>query len=136
MTALPLILSIHVDREPTVDKLDLAFARLGGFLDAETETLDALGEALSLPTVGQSVRALQILHRGGGDPDAKVIATAIRHLSDLRDELLVVPNGASVMTPQALQGVFAIKDVDAAVRFIGARIDDQIAALLYTLDHK
>jgi hypothetical protein len=31
------------------------------------------------------------------------------------------------VTPQALQGVFAIKDVDAAVRFMGARIDDQIS---------
>jgi hypothetical protein len=54
MTALPLILSIHVDREPTVDMLDLAFARLGGFLDAETETLEALGEALSLPRSGRA----------------------------------------------------------------------------------
>ena len=134
MTALPLILATHVEREPTLDAFDLAFAQLGGFLDAETETLGALGEALSLPTIGQSIRALQLLHRGGGDPDAKVIATAIRHLSDLRDQLLVVPNGASVMTPQALQGVFALKDVDAAVRFIGAHIDDQIAALQCTLD--
>lgn len=136
MTALPLILTTHVDCEPTLDMLDLAFARLGGFLGAEGAFLEAIAEALSLPGVGQSLGALHLLHRGGGDPDTKVIATAIGHLSDLRDQLLAVPNGASLVTPQALEGVLAPKEVDAAIRFIGARVDDQIATLLYTLDPK
>jgi hypothetical protein len=133
MTALPLILPTHVEFDSTLDMLDLAFARLGGFLDVEAATLEALGEALSLPRVGQSLGALHLLHRGGRDTDPQVIETAIGHLADLRDQLLAVPHGASVVMPQALHGAVAPKEVDAAIRFMAARLDDQIAALLYAL---
>lgn len=133
MTALPLILTTHLHCEPTLDMLDLAFARLGGFLDTEAAALEALGEALSLPRVVQSLCALHLLHRGGRDTDPTLIETAIGHLEDLRNELLEVPHDALVMKPQALRGVFPLKDVDAAIRFMGARVDDQIAALLYAL---
>ena len=133
MTALPLIITTHVGCEPTLGMLDLAFARLGGFLDTESATLNALGEALSLPRVGQSLCALHLLRRGGRESDPQVFDTAIRLLRDLRDELLVVPHDALVMKPQALRGVFALKDVDAVIRFMCARIDEQIAALQYAL---
>jgi hypothetical protein len=35
--------------------------------------------------------------------------------------------------PQALRGALSPKEVDAAVRFMAARLDDQIAALRYAL---
>ena len=111
-------------------------AELGGFLDAEAPIIEALGRALSLSHVGQSIRALHLLHRGEGEPDREVIETAIGHLTDLRDHLLAIPNGAPVVTPQALQGMLSSKDVDNAIRFMGARVDDQIAALLYANDLK
>jgi hypothetical protein len=133
MTALPFIVAIHVDREPTVDMFDLAFARLGGFLDGEAATLEALGDALSVPKIGHNVRALHVLHRGGGDSDPMLIKKAIGHLTDLRDLLFATPNGAPVINPQALQGILAPKDVDAAIRYVGARVDDQIAAFWYAL---
>ncbi len=133
MTALPLILSTHVDRELTLDAFDLAFARLGGFLDAEAPTIELLGRALSLPHVLQSIRALHLLHRGEGVSDRKVIETAIRHLTDLRDQLLSTPNKAVFVNAQALHGALSHRDVDAAIRFMGARVDDQIAGLVYTL---
>ena len=136
MTALPLILTTQVDCEPTLDMLDLAFSRLGGFLDVEGASLEALGEALSLPRVGHSLGALHLLHRGGRDTDPQVIEAAIAHLVDLRDELLAVPHGASVVMPQALQGAIAHKDVDAAIRFMAARLDDQIVLLRYELERE
>jgi hypothetical protein len=136
MTALPLILSTHVDREPALDGFDLAFVRLGGFLDAEAPTIEALGRALSLPHVLQSICALHLLHRGEGVSDRKVIETAIRHLTDLRDELLSIPSDAAVVNPQAFRRVLSHRDVDAAIRFMGARVDDQISALKYAIDRK
>ncbi len=133
MTALPLILSIHVDRESTIDTIDLAFARLGGFLDAEAPSIEALGVALCLPPVKRSLRALHQLHRGGPAPDPRLIETAISHLRDLRDQLLASPGDTPVVAPQALEGVLAPQDVDAAIRFMGARVDDQIATLVHAL---
>jgi hypothetical protein len=129
MTALPYILSTHVDREPALDAFDLAFARLGGFLDAEAPTIEALGRALSLPCVEQSIRDLHILHRGEGDTDTFVIDTALGHLTDLRDELLAIPSRAVVVNLQAIDGVISQRDVDATIRFLGARVADQMAAL-------
>jgi hypothetical protein len=56
-----------------------------------------------------------------------------QRIGDLRDQLLAVPNGAFVVMPQALRGAISAKEVDAAVRFMAARVDDQIAALQYAL---
>jgi hypothetical protein len=134
MTALPLILAIHVDRESTIDTFDLVFARLGGFLDAEAPTIEALAAALSLPQVGHCMQDLHLLHRGGRESDPKVIATALGLLTNLRDQLLSIPSGASLLLPQALEGELASRDVDAAIRFMGARVDDQIAALEDLID--
>ena len=134
MTALPLILATHVEHVSTLDKLDLGFARLGEFLDAEAATLEALGEALALPGVKRSLGALHLLHRGERDTDAQIIATAIGHLSDLRDQLLAIPHHASVVKPQALPGAVAPKEVEVAVRFMAARLSDQIAALEYAIE--
>jgi hypothetical protein len=133
MTALPLILSTHVDREPALDAFDLAFARLGRFLYAELGMIEALGRALSLQHLGRSISALHLLHRGGSEPDPVVIKTAIEHLADLRDLLLAIPSRAEVINPQAIDGVISLRDVDAAIRFAGARVDEQIAALVYAL---
>ena len=133
MTALPLILSNHVVRDPTLDSFDLAFGRLGGFLDTEASTIETLGQALALPHVGRSILALHLLHRGGGEPDPVVIKAAIKHLTALRDVLLAIPSRAVMINPQAIEGVISRRDVDAAIRFMGARVDEQIAALVHVL---
>lgn len=127
MTALNPILSTHV--LGAIGTRDLVFARLGAFAEDPGGTLCAIARLCGLPRMAELLAALNALHRTPDGDDDGVIGEAIAILTELRDLLAALPVEAEIRAPIREEDRTLVRDLDAAIRYAGARTEDHIAAL-------
>ncbi len=112
-----------------VSILDLALDRLGGWLDAERDTLGRLLAHAGRPQAADALETLDQLHL---EPEATAedLRDLLEHartcLGVLLETLRALPSRCRLETAWGLPGPDA---VDAHVRWSGARVEDVLATL-------
>lgn len=128
MNAPNLILATHVAAVSPA-RADLAFARLGALVEDEGQALAAIGRLCGRPQIAPLLAKLETLHRDPGGDDSPVIAEAVRLLEDLRDTLASIPTRAEITGRILEEDRPRIRDLDAAIRYSGARVEDHLIAM-------
>lgn len=100
-----------------------ALARLAAYLEAEGPTLARVLSLLDLRGGLTDLEALQTLHVEPG-LEAVALADAALHLDALLDDLAEVPTRAQPQIPMGVADRALVRDLDAAVRWLGARTQD------------
>lgn len=128
------ILSAHVvDCE--FDARDLAFARLGALAEDVGGTLSAMARLCGKPTIPAILDQIDGLHRTpDGADDQKVISFAVALLESLADELAGIPPTPEITSVILDTDRSLVANLDAAVRYAGARVEDNARALKQLLD--
>lgn len=122
------IISTHFG-SPDEAPRDLAFARLAALTDDIGGSLADITRLCGRPEIGAVLLALEGLHRGPNISDEDVIRAAIPMLERLRDELMAIPADCEIRTVILEKDRPLVAQFDAAVRYAGARVDDNIASL-------
>lgn len=131
MGTLPInpIIGTHVGG--TTDLADLFCARLGAFLDEEASRLQQLSRLLELPKIPRLLATLGNLHRGPRYPDRAVLAETDAVLAELLDVMRGVPFDAAPTGPVLPGDESLLREIDAAIRWCGARVEEQRQAIMY-----
>lgn len=112
---------------------ELAFVRLAELLQDIGETLTKMSRLCGRPEIVSALMGLEGLHRGPGISDRDVIMDALRLLESLRENLMSIPADCEIVGDVFEADRMLIADLDAAVRYAGARVDDNIRALGHLL---
>jgi len=92
-------------------------------------SLRAFSRLCGYPELKAAVAGLEGLHRGPGIDDQDVIREAIALLETLREILVALPSDCEVTSAILETDRRLVADLDAAVRYAGARVDDDLRAL-------
>lgn len=127
------IIATHVGITTDEDARDLAFARLAALSHDEGGTLVAIARLCGYPGIMEALAGLESLHRGPMIDDQDVIRDAIALLETLRDVLVSIPADCEAKSVILETDRTLVANLDAAVRYAGARVDDNLRALEYLL---
>lgn len=129
---LPIIFTHVADSD--MDARDLAFARLGAFVTDLGDMLADIARLTGRPRISAIVDDIGALHRTPDGDDADVIRLAVGLLDDLAAELCgILPDVKIVSAVHAADGTL-LRELDAAVRYAGARAEDHAKALRRLLE--
>ena len=124
------IISIHVAASPANTPLELGLRRLGLYIDSELNLLVELARAGNLQRAAHALDALSSLHLDPGSTDRdtrRLVETARSLLNKLLCDIRAMPVGDATCAPAGLA------DFDARVAWAGARLEDVIATLNWSL---
>ena len=116
------------------DLRDLAFARLAALSEDVGGSLADIARLCGRPQIAEVLLGLEGLHRGPSIADEDIIREVIPMLERLRDELMAIPADCEIRTVILEKDRPLVADLDAAVRYAGARVDDNIAGLRSLVD--
>ena len=119
------IIPIHVETDPVTAKpnlLDIARTRLETFLDHEGSSLARLFSLLDLPGAEVDIEALNALLKEHQDPE-QVLMAAEELLDRLVEDLAEIPLHAEIQR-RMRAGEEDVRDLDAMVRWLGARVEE------------
>ncbi|MCR9150292.1 MAG: hypothetical protein NXH83_08965 [Rhodobacteraceae bacterium] len=123
------VIATHVGITTDEDARDLAFARLAALLQDEGGTLAAIARLCGYPGILEALSGLESLHRGPRIDDQDVIRDAIALLETLREVLVSIPSVCEIKSVILETDRALVANLDAALRYAGARIDDNLRAL-------
>jgi len=128
------ILSAHVG-DCEFDARDLAFARLGALAEDVGGPLSAIARLCGRPMILGLLDQIEGLHRSpDGTDDQDVIGSAVALLERLSDELARIPPNPEITSVILESDRSLVANFDAAVRYAGARVEDNARALKQLLD--
>lgn len=122
------IIGAHFDT-PIEDATDLVFARLGGLAADVGGSLETISRLCGKPDILHLLRELDCMHRAPDVDDSVVIEQALRLLGDLHDVLSGIPTDPPFVSVVRDEDRTLVSHFDAAVRYSGARVADQLQAL-------
>ena len=129
------IVDIHCLTINALDRADIALARLGRFLDEDGPTIEQIARIVGRPDLSRPLQALQALHCGeAGTDEITVLVAARRYLEELLIAFQSLP--VSIPSPQAVkpEDLILSTQIDQAVRWCGARIEDAHAAINHLIE--
>ena len=123
------IISAHFGGGTADESKGLALARLSRLVSDEGPSLVAIGRLCNRPAISAALQGLDTLLFNQPDGHADVIGQAVPLLEDLRDTLAAIPPDCEIGEPILEADRYLVENLDAAVCFAGARVEDNIQAL-------
>lgn len=124
------IIPIHVAQTDRPDALILALRRLSLYLDTETDLLAQILEVATRHRPNRALEALLSLHL---EPDS--CDREIRQLLETaRDVVYELLDGVRSIPVDSQNSAPGVEDFDARARWAGARLQDMLATLNWSLD--
>ena len=124
------IIPIHVDQTDRPDALILSLRRLSLYLDTETDVLAQILEVATRHRPNHALEALLSLHLEPDSCDREIrqlLEQARDILNELLDDVRSIPVDSETCAP-------GVDDFDARARWAGARLQDILATLNWSLD--
>lgn len=128
------IISAHFGGGNADERKDLALARLARLVADEGGSLAAIGRLCNRPGIAVALQRLETLLATEHGGIADVIGGSVPLLEDLGDALVAIPPDCEIGGPILETDSALVANLDAAVRFAGARIEDNIRALRQLVD--
>lgn len=129
---LPIIYTHVADSD--MDARDLAFARLGAFVTDLGDMLADIARLTGRPRIAAIMDDIGALHRAPDGNDLDVIRAAVRLLGDMATELCGIPPDVEIVSAVHVADGTLLRELDAAVRYAGARAEDHAKALRRLLE--
>lgn len=128
------IISTHFGSEGGRDQKDLALSRLSRLVADDGGHLAAIGRLCNRPAITAALQKLDALLEQEPDRDTDLIGQAIGLLEGLRDTLVEIPTDCEIDAVILDGDQCLVENLDGALRFAGARVEDNIRALRQLMD--